>query len=123
MNKYLKYLISLLVVFATIANDGILDSQLKSAKYYQVSEVALSGELDFNNSPFYVFNQTKPVLTISFLIPLIYIELRTVFSHGIRLLLELRMFIYQNLQSFINQSVFINEIIISNHFSKSLYKA
>ena len=106
-----------------IANDGVSDSQSKSADYYQVSQVSFGKELEIRKSRFYVFNQPKAIIKISFLIPLTYLELKTVFSVQTRLLLELRTLIYQNLQSFINQSVFINEIITSNNSLKSLYKA
>ena len=123
LNKYLKYLLSLFLVFAMIASDGASDSQSKSADYYQVSQVSFGKELEIRKSRFYVFNQPKAIIKISFLIPLTYLELKTVFSVQTRLLLELRTLIYQNLQSFINQSVFINEIITSNNSLKSLYKA
>ncbi|MDX6180700.1 hypothetical protein SGQ44_00945 [Flavobacterium sp. Fl-77] len=123
MNKYLKYLLSLFLAFVLIANDGTLDSQTKSAEYYQSSFVILRRELDLTNSRLYVLNRFVSLIKIAFLIPVHYLELKQVYSFQIRILIKLRMLIYQNINSFIRQSVFMNEIITSNNFYKSLYSA
>ncbi|MTH17025.1 hypothetical protein [Flavobacterium sp. LC2016-01] len=123
MNKYLKYFISLFLVFAMIANDGILDSQSKSAEYYQVSQVAFGRKLDFKNARLYLFNQLKSGIKTPFLIPVTYIQLKAVFSFQIHVVLKWQTLLHQQINSFVNQAVFANEIITSNNSYKSLYTA
>lgn len=106
-----------------IASDGTLDSQPKSADYYQSSFVVLRNELDFSNSQFFIFKSLQSAIKTSFLIPVIYLQLKSVFSFQIQILLKFHKLLYQNLTSFINQSVFVNEVIISKHLFKSLYSA
>lgn len=106
-----------------IASDGTLDSQSKSADYYQSSFVVLKNELDFANSRFYIFKSLKWAIKNSFLIPIFYLELKSIFSFQIKVALQFQKLLYQNLTSFINQSVFVNEVINSKHLYKSLYNA
>jgi len=122
MNKYVKYLLSLFLVFTLIANEGALDSQAKSADYYQSSFVILKRELDFKNSRLYVFGLISRVQT-SFSIPVLLLEFSAVYSFQIRVLLKLRTLLYQHINSFIKQSVFVNELLTSNNLYKSLYSA
>lgn len=106
-----------------IANDGILDSQSKSADYYQSSFVIDKKELDLKTSRLYVFNQFKSGLRTSFSIPITFLEFKKVCSFQIQVIQKTQILLYQNLISFIKQSVFVNEIITSNNFYKSLYSA
>lgn len=123
MNKYLTYLISLFLAFVVIANDGTLDSYSKSASYYQSSFLTIRTELDFKNSRSYFFNEVILGLKTVFLVPLIYLQLKTVFSFQVQVFLKLQTLLYQNLTSFIKQSVFVNEAITSNNCCKSLCNA
>lgn len=106
-----------------IASDGALDSQSKSADYYQSSFVVLRSELDFASSRFYIFKELKSAIKTSFLIPVIYLQLKSIFSFQIKIALQFQKLLYQNLTSFISQSVFVNEVINSKHLYKSLYSA
>nr|WP_294931768.1 hypothetical protein [uncultured Flavobacterium sp.] len=121
MNKSLKYLLSLLLAFVLIANDGTLDSQVKSLDYYQSSSVILRRELDFKDSGIYVLGQFISRIQTSFSIPLTSLEFSVVCSFQIRVLLKLRTFLYQHINSLIKQSVFVNELLTSNNLYKSLY--
>jgi hypothetical protein len=123
LNKYLKYLLSLFLVFTLIANEGTLDSQAKSADYYHSSFVILKRELDFKNSRLYVLGQFISRVQASFSIPLPSLELSVVCGFQIRVLLKLRRLLYQYINSFIKQSVFVNELLTSNNLYKSLYSA
>ncbi|MEO7976946.1 hypothetical protein [Flavobacterium sp.] len=123
MNKYLKCLLSLFLVFALIANDGTLDSQAKSADYYQSSYVILRRELDFKNSRVYVLGQFTSRVQTTFSIPLLSLGISVICGFQIRLILKLRTLLYQHINSFIRQSVFVNELLTSNNLYKSLYKA
>lgn len=121
MNKYLKYIISLFLAFIVIASDGTLVSQSKSADYYQSSYVILKTELDFKNSRLYTFSQFVSRIKSSFLIPVKFLEFAVVFSLQIQVFQKIRALLHQKINSFIKQSVFVNEIITSNNYRKSLY--
>jgi len=121
LNKYLKYIISLFLAFIVIASDGTLVSQSKSADYYQSSYVILKTELDFKNSRLYTFSQFVSRIKSSFLIPVKFLEFAVVFSLQIQVFQKIRALLHQKINSFIKQSVFVNEIITSNNYRKSLY--
>jgi len=123
LNKNLKYLLSLFLVLTLIVSDCTIDSQSKTADYYQVSFVVLGKELDFKSSRYFIFNQAKSFAKNSFSILLSYLSFEVVFSFHARILQKLQMRLHQNLTSFIRQSIFINELITSNNFNKSLYTA
>lgn len=106
-----------------IAGDGTLYSQSKSAEYYESSFVVLRRELNLKSSRLYKFGQAVSWNEIRFLIVLNFLKTENVFTFQINKLLKLQNLLYQNLTSFINQSVFINEIITSKDFAKSLYSA
>jgi len=92
LNKYVKYLLSLFLVFTLIANEGALDSQVKSADYYQSSFIILRRELDFKNSLSYILGQSISRVQTSFSIPLLSLEISAVCSFQIWVLLKLRTF-------------------------------
>ncbi|WPO79808.1 hypothetical protein [Flavobacterium sp. KACC 22761] len=123
MNKNIKYLITLFLTFVVIAGDGTLYSQSKSAEYYQSSFVVLRRELNLKSSRLYKFGQAFSSEKTSFSIVLNFLKTENVFTFRIKKLLKLQNLLHQKLTSFINQSVFINEIITSKYFSKSLYSA
>jgi len=104
-------------------NDGALDSQAKSADYYQSSFVILKRELDFKDSRLYVLGQFISRVQTSFSIPVLSLGFSVVCSFQISILLKLRTLLYQNINSFIKQSVFVNELVTSNNLYKSLYSA
>lgn len=123
MNKQLKYLIALFLTFVVIAGDGTLYSQSKSAEYYQSSFVVLRRELNLKSSRLYKFGQVVSWSETRFSIVLNFLKIENVFTFQIKKVLKLQNLLHQKLISFINQSVFINEIINSKHFNKSLYTA
>ena len=122
MNKYLKYLLFLFLAFVLIANDA-LDSQAKSADYYQSSYVILKRELNFKDSRVYALGPSISRVQISFSIPLLSLGISVICGFQIRLLLKLRKLLYQNINSFIKQSAFVNEHLTSNNLYKNLYSA
>jgi hypothetical protein len=106
-----------------IAGEGTLVSLSKSAYYYQSSCVISRRELDSQKSRLYVFNQFVSRLKIAFSIPLNYLEFKQVRSFQIHIIQKLQNLLHQNINSFIRQAVFVNELIISNNLYKSLYSA
>ncbi|KIC02506.1 hypothetical protein OA88_08735 [Flavobacterium sp. JRM] len=121
MKKHLKYLIYLFLAFAVIVGDGALDFQSKSVDYYQSLLINESRELNFKDSGLYVFNQVKSQGKNFFSIPLKCVGFATVFSLQIKIILKVRAFLHQNINSFIKQSVFVIEIITSNNSYRGLY--
>jgi hypothetical protein len=103
-----------------IANDVTLVSQSKSADYYQSSFVILKTELDFANSRLYKFVQSTSGTKTIFSIVLNFLNADAIFSFQIKTILQLQKSLYHNLISFIKQAVFVNEIITSGNFNKSL---
>ncbi|AWK03305.1 hypothetical protein HYN56_03340 [Flavobacterium crocinum] len=106
-----------------MAGDGSLYSQSKSTDYYESSFVVSRRELDLKSSRFYKLGQIVSWNQIRFSIVLNFLNVENVFTFQIEKLIKLQNQLHQKLTSFINQSVFINEIITSKHFSKSLYSA
>lgn len=106
-----------------IAGDGTLYSQSKSAEYYESSFVVLRRELNLKSSRLYKFGQIASWNKTRFSIVLNFLKTKNAFTFQIKKLQQLQNLLHQNLISFINQSVFINEIIISKHFAKGLYSA
>lgn len=106
-----------------MAGDGSLYSQSKSAEYYESSFVVLRRELNLKSSRLYKFGQLASFGKTRFSIVLNFLKVENIFTFQIKKLLKLQNLLHQRLTSFINQSVFINEIITSKHFSKSLYSA
>lgn len=106
-----------------IANDCALDSQSKSADYYQSSYVVLTKELNLKTVSLFAFTRAKLLSKISTPIFLTYLKVDQVCSFQIRLILRLQTQLYQNVKSFIKQSVFVKERLVSDYFYKSLYSA
>lgn len=123
MKKHLKYLIALFLAFVVIAGDGTLYSQSKSADYYQSSLVVSRKEIELKSARLYKFGQVVSWSETRFSIVLNFLKTENVFTFQIKKLLKLQNLLHQKLTSFINQAVFINEIITSKHFGKSLYNA
>lgn len=106
-----------------MAGDGVLCLQSNSPEYYQSSFVVSRKEIDLKNLRTYVFNQVKRSGKALFPILLRHFSLKDVLSSQTRIVFRLYKNLHQNLHSFINQSLFINEIITSGNFKKSLYNA
>ncbi|CAM3665258.1 hypothetical protein [Flavobacterium chungbukense] len=123
MKKHLKYLIALFLAFVVIASDGTLYSQPKSAEYFQSSFVVSKKEIELKSTRLYKFGKVTSFKKTGFLIVLNFIKTENVFTFQIEKLLKVQNLLHQKLTSFINQSVFINEIINSKHFTTSLYNA
>lgn len=123
MNKTLKYLIYLFLAFVVISGDGTLNSQSKSVDYYQSSFAISKRELNGRDYRLYKFSTLTSHAKTIFSIVLNFLNVEDVFSFQIKTIFKLRKSLHQNLISFFNQSVFVNEIITSGNFNKSLYTA
>ncbi|MFD1601301.1 hypothetical protein ACFSJW_23155 [Flavobacterium artemisiae] len=123
MKNHLKYLLSLFAALLVMAGDGVLYSRSNSPEYYQSSFVVSRKEIDLKNLRVYVFNQVKREGKTLFPIVLTYFKINEIFSLQIPIILKVCKNLRQNITSFINQLVFVNEITTSGNFKKSLYIA
>lgn len=121
MKKYLKYLISLFLVFGQMVNDCDLYSQSDSVDYYQFSNVISRSESINRDSELYVFGQVNSPKKTSFPILFACLEFQDIHSFQIPVLLKKRTLLYQEVSSITTQSIFINEMITSRNSYKSLY--
>ncbi|OXA86777.1 hypothetical protein [Flavobacterium hercynium] len=122
MNKYLKYLLSLFLAFALIANDGTIDSR-KTADYYQSYSVVVRKEADLEKFRLYLFNVTRSAVKTVLSIPIFYLSLKRITDFQTNILVKKQILLHQNLVSFIKQAVFVNEIRNTQDLHSSLYIA
>ncbi|OXB12171.1 hypothetical protein B0A68_19620 [Flavobacterium reichenbachii] len=106
-----------------IATDGTLGSQSKSAAYYQSSYVISKRELDFKIFHLHVFQKGKSSEKTSFSVFVTYLKLKIVFGFYVKGVVQLQALLHQNINSFIKQSIFVNEIETSKNLRTSLYIA
>jgi hypothetical protein len=111
------------MAFVVIASDATLDFQSKSADYYQSSYVILKTEIDIKKARLYSYKRFVSPIKISFLVPLKFIQFAIVFSLQILVFLKTQIHLHQKINSFLKESVFVNEIITSKNYYKSLYSA
>lgn len=120
--KYIKYLISFLLVFGLTVNECSINSPLNSEEQHQVSYVNNRKQLRHKHSRLYVY--ARKTLSKKVCIVLItYRNLQNVYSKQTRILLKLRMNLYQKIDSKIAQNVFLNKRNASNNQYSSLYIA
>ncbi len=121
--KYLKYLISFLLIFGLTVNECSIYSKTNSANYHQLSYINPREEFNHTNSELYVHTErtlSEKVLSIALIT---YRNLRSVYSTQIQLILKLRIELYQKINSIKAQHIFLNEIITSSNHYSNLYIA
>ena len=121
--KYIKYLISFLLIFGLTVNESSIYSQINSANYYQVSYFNTRKELSHKNSKFYIYTGkiiSKKVLPIALIT---FRNLRDAYSTQIQVILKLRIELYHKINSMKAQHVFLSKIITSSNHYSSLYIA
>jgi hypothetical protein len=100
-----------------MVNDGILDSQSNSAEYYQVSYVKTRNEFSHKDSKTYQFHQKLSSEKIVSPILFRHLKFRDTYTLQTRVLLKLRIVMYQNISIINTQYTFLSKIITSsNHF-------
>lgn len=123
MTKYLKHLISLLLIFGLTVGGCSIYSQTDTSTYYQVSYVSTRKELNYERSGLYVYSgQTiskKTLTTALFAIR----NLQRVYSLQIKIILKLQLELYQRINYMKARLVFLNRIITSSKHYPSLYIA
>lgn len=123
MTKHLKYLISLFLAFGLMVNDGTILSQSNSAAYYQVSYVNTQNEFTHASAKLYQFHQKNSAERIGSPILFAYLKFQDAYSIQTRILLKLRIILYQNISAAKALHVFLSKIITSSNHYSNLYIA
>jgi hypothetical protein len=121
LTDYLKYLLSHCLAFGVVISDGILDSHSNAARCDQVSYA--QERKDFNNSESYLFKQISSSDKTSLPNPLAQLQLLDICSNQFKVLLKLRLALYQNISTTKAQQVFLATTISSSNPYSSLYIA
>ena len=106
-----------------MVNDGVLDSQSNSAEYYQVSYIKAKNEFSHKHSKLFAFNQTNSSEKIVSPILFAHLKFQDLYNLQTRVLLKLRIALYQNIRAIKAQHVFLSKIITSSNSYSSLYIA
>lgn len=120
--KQLKYLIALFLAFGLMVNDSTLESRSNQVEYYQFSNAIVSSQWKTYRSKLYDFNQATAVKTV-ISIPFTYLQFAEIYSLQIKVLVKLRVKLYQKASSFIMQHLFIGEMMTSTNSFNRLYIA
>ena len=120
--KFIKYLISFLLIFGLTVNECSIYSRINSKSYSQVSYINTRKEFSHKHSKLYTYG--RKILSGKVFFALItYLNLRDVYSTQILTILKLRIELYQTINSMIVQYVFLNKITTSSNKYSSLYIA
>ncbi len=120
--KYIKYLISFLLIIGLAVNECSIYSQINSANYHQVSYVNNKKESCHKDLELYTYGR-KILSGKVFSALIVYFNLLDVYSNQILTILKLRIELYQKINSLLIQHVFLNKIITSGNQYSSLYIA
>ena len=123
MNIYIKYLISILLIFGLTVNECSIYSQKNSANYYQVSYVNTRKEFSQKRSDLYVYTGHVLLEKILSIALITYHNLRDRYNTQTQIILKLQIELFQKINTMIAQRVFLNRIITSSNQYPSLYIA
>ncbi len=123
MIKYLKYLISLLLIFGLTVNECSAHSEVSSLKYNQVSYINSEKEFRSKHSKLFAYTGKILVENVFSIVLLTYQNLRKAYSNKTLTILKLQIELYQNINSIVAQYIFLKKINTSNNQYSSLYIA
>ena len=122
LKKYIKYLISFLLIFGLTVNDCSIYSQTNFSNYHQVSRINSRKEFRYIHLKLYVYG--RELLTERIHVALIlYLKLRDIYSVQITRVFNIQVERFQKISSIIAQNVFLNKKIVSSNHYPSLYIA
>ena len=121
--KYIKHLISFLLVFGLTVNECSIYSQTNSANYQQVTNAITRKGVSRKTSELYVYTAQAPSETLFSFVLFIFQSLKKACSTQILHTLKLRSELYQKIAISIAQQLFLNKTITSNNHYSSLYIA
>lgn len=123
MNKYLKYLITLFLAFGLMVSDGIIHFQSNSVLYYQVSYVKTRNEFSHESAKLYRLHQINSSEKTTSPILFSHLKFQDFYSLQTRVLLKLRVALYQNISATKALHIFLSQIISSSNHYPNLYIA
>ena len=122
LKKYIKYLISFLLIFGLTVNECSLYSQTNSSNYHQVSNIDTRKEFSHKYSELYVYGRQLQSEKI-FVVLITYLNLRDLYSAKITRIFNLQIERYQTISSVIARHVFLNKKFVSSNQYTILYIA
>ena len=120
--KYIKYLISLLLILGLTVNDCSIYSAKNSASYNQVSYANTRKGFSHKHTKLCTYGK-RYISEIVFSTLLSFRNLRDAYSIRISAILKLQIEVYQEINSMIVQHIFLSKIITSSNQYPSLYIA
>ena len=120
--KYIKYLISFLLIFGLTVNECSIYSRINAVEYHQVSYVNIRKGLTNKHSKMYACVQ-KILSEKVFIILNKYRNLQEAYSAQSQTILKLRIELFQAINSMIVERAFLNKIFSSCNQYSSLYIA
>ena len=121
--KYLKYLISFLLIFGLTVNECSTYSRISSSNYIQVSFVNSREELRHKHSELFVYTRKTLSEKVFSIAIFTYQNLKKAYSTQTLIILKLRIELFQKINSIIAQGLFLNKINTSKSQYSSLYIA
>ncbi len=123
MIKYLKYLISLFLIFGLTVNQCATYSRTTSSNYIQVSNINSREEFRQKHSKLFTYTGNLPFENVFLIVLNTYQNLRKSYSAKSQIILKLRVELYKTITSIIAQRTFLKQTNTSNNQYSSLYIA
>lgn len=123
MIKYLKYLISFLLIFGLTVNECSTYSGIASSNYIQVSNINSREEFRHKHSRLFVYTGNVLFENVFSIVLNTYQNLKKSYSTKSLIILKLRVQLYETITSIIAQRTFLKKINTSNNQYSGLYIA
>ena len=121
--KYIKYLISFLLIFGLTVNECFIYSRINSANFHQVSYVNTRKEFSHNTSELYVYTGKTLSEKLFSIVLFTYQNLKKAYNTQTQIILKLRIELYQKINTEIAQRAFLKKTTTSSNQYSSLYIA
>lgn len=121
MIKYLKYLISFLLIFGLTVNECSANSEISSLKYTQVSYINSKEDYRQKDSEWSVYTRKILPENVFSIVLTTCQNFKKRYNNKTLTILKLQIELYQNINSLIAQRAFLKTINTSNNQYSSLY--
>lgn len=123
MKKYIKYLISILLIFGLTVNECSIYSQTNAANYHQVSYLNAGKDLHQTHSELKVYTKTVLSKKVKLATVSTYSNLQDIYSAQIQIILKFQTQLYQKINSIKCLHIFLSKTITSSNHYSNLYIA
>lgn len=121
--KYVKYLVSFLLIFGLTVNEYSSNSQVTTEYYHQVSFVGTREEMSRKDSSLFIYRLKILSGKVLWTFPITYRTLKDVFSTQLQTIFKVQIGLYRQLHSVITQNVYLNKRFTSSTQYAGLYIA